>query len=152
MLLQTSINSTHQSVMEPVFPNLVSEAAIYGLMTQSWPPFPVVTPWTRNVPWKIAQSWFRNLRILQLSTVFAFVKLLACCSYPCNCQRRCVWVFVVVLCFVLFHFVCLALETPCSWGCSVIIVFLQPVTSCLIKTVKFGLWFFWVAFVPLTNN
>lgn len=131
VFLQTNINSNCQSVMEPVVTNLVSEAAIHGLKTQSWPPCPVLTPWTRNVPWKITQSWFRNLRS-GCFTFFAFVKLLVCRN--CNRQRRCVWVFVVVVVvFCLFHFVCLASGTPCSWGCSVITVFLQPVTSCLNK-------------------
>lgn len=35
VFLHTNINSNCQSVMEPVFPNLVSEAAIHELMTQS---------------------------------------------------------------------------------------------------------------------
>lgn len=75
-----------------------------------------------------------EVRMLQLTTFFAFVKLLVCRTYHCNRQRRCVWVFVVVVAvFCLFHFVCLASGTPCSWGCSVITVFLQPVTSGLNK-------------------
>lgn len=75
-----------------------------------------------------------EVRMLQLNTFCAFVKLLVCRTYHWNRQRRCVWVFVVVVVvFCLFHFVCLASGTPCSWGCSVITVFLQPVTSCLNK-------------------
>lgn len=72
--------------------------------------------------------------MLQLTTFFAFVKLLVCRTYHWYRQRRCVWVFVaVVVVFCLFHFVCLASGTPCSWGCSVITDFLQPVASCLNK-------------------